>query len=137
MLGLYDVIYTLAAAALSPFWLLKPKSRRKISTALRNRMGHVDPRDSNNPAILIHAVSLGEMNATRALVQKLRDARPDLDIIISTTTNTGYDRGLALYASSPSTTLIRYPLDFTPAVERVLDRLRPTLVVLIELEVWP
>src|SRR5262249_7531215 len=34
-------------------------------------------------------------------------------------------------------TLIRYPLDFTGAVTRVLDALRPSVVVLMELEVWP
>ena len=130
-------MYAVAAAAAAPVWLLRTKSRHKVASALRNRMGHVERRAGDGPAILIHAVSLGEMNATRALVAKLRERRPDVHIIISTTTNTGYDRGMTLYANEPNTTLIRFPLDLTPAVARVLDRLRPNLVVLIELEVWP
>jgi 3-deoxy-D-manno-octulosonic-acid transferase len=86
---------------------------------------------------MIHAVSLGEMNATRSLVSMLQQARPDLHVIVSTTTATGFDRGRQLYGWSPDVTLIRYPLDFTRPILRVLERLRPELVVLMELEVWP
>ena len=60
-----------------------------------------------------------------------------MHLIVSTTTKTGYERGQQLYGSSSRVTLIRYPLDFTAAVTRVLDALRPSLVVLMELEVWP
>lgn len=137
MIGMYDVLYGLAATALAPVWLLRHKSRHKVFSALRNRMGDVEARTSESPAILIHAVSLGEMNATRALVAKLQGERPGLEIIVSTTTNTGYDRGLALYANSPDVTLIRFPIDLSPAIEKLLDRLRPDIVVLLELEVWP
>src|SRR5262249_47490586 len=111
--------------------------------------GHVAERLGDAPAVMIHAVSLGEINATRGLVEQLRHARPDAQIIISTTTATGFARAHELYAktsqphtpdspaSDSHTSVIHYPLDFTPAVRRVLDRLRPTVVVLMELEVWP
>ena len=135
---MYDVIYGLAATALAPVWLLRHKSRHKVLSALRHRMANdIEARSSESRCILLHAVSLGEMNATRALVANLRSSRPDLHIIVSTTTNTGYDRGLALYANSPNISLIRFPLDLSPAIDRLLDRLRPDLVVLLELEVWP
>jgi 3-deoxy-D-manno-octulosonic-acid transferase len=80
---------------------------------------------------------LGEINATRALVDLLRRFEPGLQFIISTTTDTGYERGQQLYGSQADVTLIRYPLDFSGGVCRVLDRLQPALVVLMELEVWP
>lgn len=86
---------------------------------------------------MIHAVSVGEINATRSLVHELRLKRRDLHVIISTTTKTGYERGQELYGGAPHVTLIRYPLDFTAAVTRILDALRPSMVVLMELEVWP
>ncbi len=100
-------------------------------------MGHVLPRDSGSPAVLIHAVSLGEINATAALVKGLQAARPELHVIISTTTETGYDRGRQLYGSAAHVTLVRFPLDFTAAIQRLLNAIRPTLVVLMELELWP
>lgn len=137
MINGYDIAYLTGGLLAAPFWLLKPSARRKVSRALAERMGHVPPREGNAPAVLIHAVSMGEINATRALVQQLQAARPGLHVIVSTTTDTGHQRGLQLYGNAPDVTLIRFPLDFTAAVARTLDHLRPDAVVLMELEVWP
>jgi 3-deoxy-D-manno-octulosonic-acid transferase len=137
MLNAYDIAYGLGVGLSSPFWLAKPSARRKVLGAFRQRMGNVSPRDTTHPAVLLHAVSLGEVNATTALVRMLREKRPDLHYIISTTTQTGWDRARQLYGADSDATIIRYPLDFSHAVERVLDALRPSLVVLMELEVWP
>jgi 3-deoxy-D-manno-octulosonic-acid transferase len=137
MINFYDIAYGVGVAASAPYWGLKPSARRKVLAAFSQRMGDVAKRESNSPAIMIHAVSVGEINATVAMVESLRLTRPDLHIIISTTTKTGYERGQQLYGSSQHITLIRYPLDFTAAVTRLLDALRPNLVVLMELEVWP
>ncbi|HEY1629050.1 MAG TPA: 3-deoxy-D-manno-octulosonic acid transferase, partial [Tepidisphaeraceae bacterium] len=137
MINFYDIAYGVGVAVSSPYWGLKPSARKKVLSAFSQRMGQVARRESDHPAIMIHAVSVGEINATVALVESLRRARPDLHIIISTTTKTGYERGQQLYGNSRHVTLIRYPLDFTAAVTRLLDALRPNLVVLMELEVWP
>src|SRR5690606_22247975 len=127
-------------AVSAPFWLIKPSARRKVLSALRERMGRgidLSRRDLSRPAVLIHAVSLGEINATRALIELLRRDRPELQFIVTTTTQTGYDRGKQLYGDQPDVTLLRYPLDFSGAISRVLDGLKPSAVVLIELEIWP
>lgn len=137
MINFYDIAYGLGVAVASPFWLVKPSARRKVLTAFSQRMGSVARRDSQQPAIMIHAVSLGEINATRSLIDALRLGCPGVHFIVSTTTKTGYDRGQQLYGATSDITLIRFPLDFTGAVSRVLDLLRPSLVVLMELEVWP
>jgi 3-deoxy-D-manno-octulosonic-acid transferase len=134
----YDVAWGTVLALGAPFWLLHPRTRRKVRRALAERMGRGVTRDvSAGPAVMIHAVSLGEIDATRALVRMLGEARPDLRFVVSTTTDTGSERARELYGGDPKVTLIRYPLDFSTAVERVLDGLRPDLVVLMELEVWP
>src|SRR5688572_3487031 len=137
MMNTYDIAYGLGLAVSSPFWLASRKSRQKVFGALRDRMGKLPMRDFAHPAVWIHAVSLGEINATRSMIERLGDRRPDLQFIVSTTTATGYARGLELYGQNKNVTLIRYPLDFSWAVDRALDALRPTVVVLMELEVWP
>lgn len=137
MIDLYDMVYAVGVGVSAPFWLLRPAARDKVRRAFSQRMGQVPCRDDDAPAVWIHAVSLGEINATKALVQSLSQQRPELRFIISSTTETGYTRGSELYGANPRVTLIRYPLDFSPAIERVLDRLRPSLVVLMELELWP
>ncbi len=137
MFNFYDIAYWLGLGASAPYWLIKASARRKVLGALRDRMGHVSPRQSTSPAIWIHAVSLGEMNATRALIDELQKSRPELTFIVSTTTTTGYERGEQLYGRAPHVRLIRYPLDFSAAIRRALDALRPGVVVLMELEIWP
>jgi 3-deoxy-D-manno-octulosonic-acid transferase len=137
MINHFDIAYGLGVGLSSPFWLAKSSSRRKVLRAFSQRMGHVPVRDLSKPGIMIHAVSLGEINATRSLINVLRAERPGIDFIVSVTTDTGYARGQELYGSATDVTLVRYPLDFTPAVDRLLSTLRPSLVVLLELEVWP
>jgi 3-deoxy-D-manno-octulosonic-acid transferase len=53
--------------------------------------------------------------------------------VISTTTDTGQARARELF---PDLTVIRYPLDLSRFVRRALDRIQPTVIVLVELEVW-
>jgi len=126
MINHYDIAYGLGVGISSPFWLARRSTRTKVLRAFSQRMGYVPGRDTSRPAIMIHAVSLGEINATRSLIERLRAARADTAFIVSVTTETGYARGLELYGSAADVTLVRYPLDFSPAV-----------VVLMELEVWP
>ncbi|HWE02146.1 MAG TPA: 3-deoxy-D-manno-octulosonic acid transferase [Tepidisphaeraceae bacterium] len=133
----YDLAYGLAIAVASPFWLLSAKLRPRILDAIRRRNGDVPAAASNAPAILIHAVSMGEINATTSLVKTLAAARPDLRFIISTTSRTGQERARQLYESNPRVTRVRFPFDFSRSVARLLDAQRPSVAVLMELEVWP
>jgi len=137
MINAYDIAYGFGVTLASPVWAARHSSRHKVLTALGQRMGYVLPREGHAPAILIHAVALGEINATRELVNQLQNFRPDLHIVVTTTTVTGYDRGRQLYGGKPNVTLTRYPLDFTPAINRLLDAMRPNLIVLMEGEIWP
>jgi 3-deoxy-D-manno-octulosonic-acid transferase len=137
MANLYDLAYGLGVALASPLWLARGKSRRKVLAALRQRRGVVEARQGDRPAVLIHAVSVGEVNATTELVRQLQQRRPDLQIIVSTTSDTGYARAQSLYGSTPSTFAVRFPLDFTGSINRWLDALRPAVVVLMEGELWP
>jgi 3-deoxy-D-manno-octulosonic-acid transferase len=132
-----DLGYYLGMAVSSPFWLAKPSARRKVLGALSRRMGQVASRPAGGPALMIHAVSLGEINATRFLVDRLRQRRPGLAFIVSVTTDSGFARGRELYGNQPDVTLVRYPLDFSSVIDRLLDAVRPSVVVLLELEVWP
>ncbi len=99
----------------------------------RERFGGLRRFDKDRQRIWIHAVSLGEINCTPLLVKKLRDQLPDVDIVISTTTDTGFARAVQLFGPRA---VFRFPLDFSLAILRALDRINPSLIVLVELEVW-
>jgi 3-deoxy-D-manno-octulosonic-acid transferase len=127
----FDIVYGLGLALSAPVWLMLPNARRKVFDAFRDRMGHVATRDVSRRAVMIHAVSVGEMNATTSLVAQLRSAEPGVGFLISSSSIKGHARAIELYSRSADVTIIRFPLDFSEAVTRVLDRLQPSLVVLI------
>merc|ERR1711994_875983 len=60
--------------------------------------------------ILLHAVSVGEVNAIRTLV-RLLEQQADVEVVISSTTDTGIERARSLYSSRHA--VVRYPLDFS------------------------
>ncbi len=79
-------------------------------------------------------MSVGEVNLLATLLAKMAAERPDCECVVSTTTMTGY----ALARKKHSQLTVFYcPLDFSWAVRRALARIRPTLLVLAELELWP
>jgi len=122
-----DPIYLLAAAIAAPIWLRK--SRDDWSA----RFGKTDTLPGSPKArIMLHAVSVGEVNALRSLVALLT---PHADVVITTTTDTGTARARDLF--SDTCRVLRYPLDASWMVARFLDAVRPDAVGLVELELWP
>src|SRR5947207_9178164 len=102
MINHYDVLYLGGLGISSPVWLLKSSSRQKVLHALGNRLGQRIPQTNHEtggrrPCVMIHAVSVGEINAAAALIRELASARPDMRLIISSTTQTGYERAMEVY----------------------------------------
>jgi 3-deoxy-D-manno-octulosonic-acid transferase len=128
-----DLVYLVAGIAYLPVALYNALVLRKNRRGWGQRFGGVPVRDPRRPRIWIHAVSLGEINATPRLAAALRERLPGTDIVFSTTTDTGYARGVEFYGADR---VFRFPLDFSMVVARVLRRVRPTIIVLVELEVW-
>ena len=83
--------------------------------------------------VLIHAVSVGEIYAIRQLVEILQ--KDSFDVVISATTDTGFEQANKLFGQQHD--VVRFPLDFSWSVKRFFNRIKPNIVVLVELEVWP
>jgi 3-deoxy-D-manno-octulosonic-acid transferase len=97
-------------------------------------LGRLPVPDGNAPRVWFHAVSVGEVLQLETLVADLQRQRPDLDIVITTTTSTG----LAVAKDKfPRCHVCYFPLDFSWAVRYAIARVRPDAVVLVELELWP
>lgn len=133
MRWLADLVYALVGLLYLPVALYQAVFKGKNRRGWSERLGAVRRFDPNRRRIWIHAVSLGETNATPRLVEALQRELPDWEIVLSSTTDTGYARAVQLYGRGR---VFRFPLDFSLVVDRVLRRVRPTLIVLVELEVW-
>ncbi|MGC9260159.1 MAG: 3-deoxy-D-manno-octulosonic acid transferase [Phycisphaerae bacterium] len=146
MVLILDLIYFLGLLAASPFLFIKSWRTGKYRTDWRGRLGQVSPQATEIlraytawPRVLIHCVSVGELLSTRKLVEELLQGHEKLLIVISTTTDTGMARALALYPPRAGARVlaVRYPLDFSFAVRKFLDTVNPSVIALVELETWP
>lgn len=131
---LFDLLYALVVCLGWPYLIYRRVTRGPGSIALGDRLGGVPSRPVSGRCIWLHAVSLGEVNAARTLVEELRQRCPEAAIVVSSTTATGLARARQLF---PKLVVFRFPLDFSFIIHRVLRRIRPTAIVLLELEVWP
>ncbi|MBU0717899.1 MAG: hypothetical protein KJ749_06580 [Planctomycetes bacterium] len=87
-----DLLYLLAGIVYLPVLLYQALVLGKNRRGWGERFGFIRSFDAATPRIWMHAVSLGEVNCTPRLVEALRQRLPDHDIVISTTTDTGFAR---------------------------------------------
>jgi len=97
----------------------------RSQTCLRNRPG----------AIWLHAVSVGEALSGMTLARRLREFYPDRPLIVSTTTITG--QVLARERMPFADAVIYFPLDWAFCVRSAMNAVRPSLVLILETEIWP
>jgi 3-deoxy-D-manno-octulosonic-acid transferase len=101
-----------------------------------NRFGKIDRKDpALKKCIWLHAVSLGEVNAAKTLVEELENRFSDFEIVISTTTDTGFARATAVFGANYK--VFYFPLDFSCTMRRAFHGIQPAICLLMELEVWP
>ena len=132
MRWIVDVVYLIVALITSPVWLVRMVRTGKIKTDWRGRLGRTATIVGEGPGrILIHTVSVGEVNAIELLLHRLAESDETRRIIISATTDTGFDRATKLYGDRFD--VVRYPFDFSLCVERFLNSIRPDVVACFEL----
>lgn len=102
---------------------------------LGQRLGKIEPAPASIHGLLIHAASVGEVQAAQPLIAALRTAWPDHAITVTTQTPTGA-RALRQQWGNALQHLF-FPADTPAATARFLNRLQPRLVVIIEREIWP
>jgi 3-deoxy-D-manno-octulosonic-acid transferase len=132
---LLNVVYLGLIAILSPWLLFNSLRKGKYRAGVAEKwFGRVPIRSGERPCIWLHAVSVGEVNLLAPLLQRLQAAHPDWEYVISATSATGYALAKQKYAAHE---VFYAPLDFTWAVKNAFRRLRPDVLILAELELWP
>jgi 3-deoxy-D-manno-octulosonic-acid transferase len=136
---IYSLLMGIAALALTPYWLIQGLRHGKYLSNLGERLGFSYPALKSLPnlqdSILLHAVSVGEVLSGVVLARKLKEAYPQHSLIISTTTLTG--QALARERMPFADAVIYFPLDWAFCVKRMLDAVKPALVIILETEIWP
>lgn len=134
MYSLYSIAYSIAFLIMLPAFLLR---RQKYASGFRQRLGNypIFKLDSRK-VIWVHCVSVGEANAARPLVDRLRSEFPTHRLVISTVTKTGQDLATKIFANKVDA-VFYFPFDWKFSVRKALATYKPSLVLLMETEIWP
>jgi 3-deoxy-D-manno-octulosonic-acid transferase len=130
-----DLAYVVAGLAFSPVVLYRRVRHGRYRGGWGQRFGYVDRRDPWKRCVWLHAVSVGEVNAAQTLVAEMEKRLADFEIVVSTTTDTGFARAQKLFGDRWS--VFYFPFDLSWVVRRAFRRLNPAVCLLMELEVWP
>jgi 3-deoxy-D-manno-octulosonic-acid transferase len=132
---LLNLLYLAAILVASPYLLFAAIRHGKYRAGWREKLlGSVPLRSGKNRCLWLHAVSVGEVNLLAPLIARWESLYPDWECVISTTTLAGFALARKRYAPR---TVFYCPLDFTWSANRAIRRIRPDLLVLAELELWP
>ncbi len=137
---IYSLLMGFAALLLTPYWLVQGLRHGKYFSNLGQRLGFSSPTlrklpEKRSDAIWIHAVSVGEALSGVTLARRLKQAYPDRPLVVSTTTLTG--QALARERMPFADAIFYFPLDWAFCVRRILRAVRPSIVVVLETEIWP
>src|SRR5437763_8158815 len=133
----YSLLTLVVFVVLSPYFLYQAVRYKKYIGGLRERLGFL-PITFNvdgDASIWIHAVSVGEVLAARALAADLKARYPRLRLFLSTTTIGGQQ--VARRSLSDVDAVFYFPFDWTFIVRRTLGLVRPRVFVMMETEIWP
>ncbi len=136
MIFLYGLILPLLAIKLSLIILLAFLVQPKFRAGFGQKIGFYKKNVSGKKTTLIHAVSVGEVNAVENLVKRMRKEFPDEYIVLSTVTKTGQEvahNKLASFADE----IIYFPYDFFFSVIACLKSIKPDRIIIAETEIWP
>ena len=131
---IFDSIYLTASVLGAPYILFKMLTSERHRSGLYQRFGIVSERTSKKPGIWIHGASVGEVITAKSIVEKIDREFPEWETFISTTTNTGYSVAKQNFSGKP---IFYFPVDLSWITRKVLRRIRPSCIILIELEIWP
>lgn len=135
---LYDALIVCGVLISLPVLTLRNMTRKGATYGLRERFGvyrrelFVTLRD--RPRVWIHAASVGETQVGLLLARRIREIYPDHAVVLSHQTKTGLQ--LSRDSEHVDCSLL-LPIDLSLLVGRLLRRIDPELVVIVETEIWP
>jgi len=132
---LIDLLYLLAAIVYSPIVIYRAIRHKRYRSGWDQRFGKIARKFPEKKCIWLHAVSVGEVNAAKTVIKGLQNKFPDFEIVISTTTDTGFARATNIFGENFK--VFYFPFDFSWSMSRAFRNIRPAICLLMEQEVWP
>lgn len=133
---IYGILSTIIFLTLLPFYYIVRVIQKKYLYGWREKLGFLKSPDLGEKVIMLHGVSVGEIIALENLTKKIKETFPDYKIVITTGTKTGQDIAHKKYAQIADF-IMYFPFDIPLAVNSFLNKVRPSVVLIAETELWP
>jgi 3-deoxy-D-manno-octulosonic-acid transferase len=131
----YSLLLSLGLLVLIPHFLFQALVHGKYLEGLRQRLGSLPPV-GKRPVIWLHCVSVGETQAARPLVERLKHAFPHHALVVSTITRTGQTLARDVFGAHAES-VFYFPFDWRWSARRALKTINPDAVLIMETELWP
>ncbi len=130
---LYNFLTYLLLVPFACYWLVRGLGNRSYFDRLGQRFGFGFPKLDR--CIWIHAVSVGEVQASLPLIRVLRERFPNRTMLVTTVTPTGAARVKAALGDSIEHCYI--PFEFPNAINNFFNAVKPSAALIMETEIWP
>jgi len=136
---LYSLLLVTWGILLIPVFLYRAWRYHKRLPGLSQRLGRLPDslKSDGRPTIWFHACSVGETLSLQPLVRNLRENFPEARFVFSTITQTGQAIAMQHFAAYGAGNVFYFPIDLASVTGRVLKWIRPTMIVIIDTEIWP
>jgi 3-deoxy-D-manno-octulosonic-acid transferase len=142
MIWVYNILLTALFILGLPVLILYSVLSAKRRPVVLRRLGVVLPQParrrsphSSNP-IWIHALSVGEVMATVPLITALQSRYGKRPIVLSASTLAGHGIALEKLGHLVDAVFL-FPYDLPFSVKRIVARIRPAMVIMLETDIWP
>jgi 3-deoxy-D-manno-octulosonic-acid transferase len=130
---LYNLLTYLLLIPFAGYWLVRGIGNRSYLENLGQRFGFGFPKFDR--CIWVHAVSVGEVQASAPLIRALKERFPGRQLLITTVTPTGAARVKSLFGDTVHHGYI--PFEFPHAIRAFFENVNPEAALIMETEIWP
>ena len=133
---IYRILSTILFLVSLPIYAVVRACRGKFLPGWKEKLGKFIAPELGEKVIMFHGVSVGEVIALENLIKKTKETFPDYKIVITTGTKTGQEIAHKKF-ENVADFITYFPFDITICVELFLKKIKPSVVLIAETELWP
>ncbi len=134
---IYNGVLFLFVLLCLPKWIWEACFHRKHRRSFLEKLGikiPSFPSSLSRPRIWIHSISVGETKAIAPLFALIKEKMPKASLIVSTVSETGQEEAKRSLAGADH--YFYLPLDFSWTIRRLIKKIDPDLLILVEGDFW-
>lgn len=133
---IYRILSTILFLISLPLYAAVRACRGKYLPGWKEKLGKFHAPDLGDKVIMFHGVSVGEVIALENLIKKTKETFPEYKIVVTTGTKTGQEIAHKKF-DNVADFITYFPFDITICVELFLKKIKPSIVLIAETELWP